>query len=215
MKNKLIDLCIGVLVLGAVAVAGLVVRHELVPPQRGFTRPEPRRVDNWELLTRGAAFLGSPDAPVKIVVFSDFQCPFCAGAARSLVRLVDGSSGAVAVAFRHLPYTPTHPYAFDAALAASCANEQGQFREYHDLLFARQTEIGSKPWEHFAREAGVQDTHVFRACLDDQRTRDRVADEVHRAKQIGVRVTPTFIINGMLIEGTMNYSELEARVARN
>ncbi|HEU0014903.1 MAG TPA: thioredoxin domain-containing protein, partial [Longimicrobium sp.] len=140
-------------------------------------------------------------------------CPFCASIAPELRALVADRPGQVAVWFRHMPLDKIHPHARAAALASACADEQGRFAELHDTLFAQQDSIGGKAWEAFAREAGVRDLAAFGQCMDTRRHAARIEADLRAAKRLQVRATPTVIINGLLIEGTLTRDELEKHVA--
>jgi protein-disulfide isomerase len=210
-RNFLSHLANAVLVVCAVVVTGAVVRRELLARAAA---PAPaaavvRKLVDAPDLASGVRFLGRADAPVKIVVFSDFQCPFCSVFHQTLQRVRARHPDQVAVAYRHLPLDAIHPHARAAGLAAECAGEQGRFERYADLLFAQQDAIGQKAWAAFAREAGVPDAGAFDACMADRRWAGRVDQDARLAAEMEIGVTPTFIINGMLIPGVVTEADLE------
>jgi protein-disulfide isomerase len=153
---------------------------------------------------------GPADAPITIVEFSDFQCPFCGRAAKDLRELV-GTSPGVSLVFRNFPLDTScngnlkrqmHASACLAAYAAECAGKQGRFWEYHDLLFENGQQLGRDALVTYAERVGL-DTHAFEQCLDDPATHARVADDVEAAGRAGVNSTPTLFINGRLVEGAL------------
>lgn len=154
MKRTLENVVTLVLVVCALVVTVAVVRKEFTARGGSPTADEPREINGWRDLTSAGIWLGSRDAPVVIVEFADFQCPFCAVAARSL-RELRSRVDEVAILYRHFPLDAIHPHATDAAIAAECAAAQGMFEAYHDLLFAEQRAIGSIEWTDFGERAGV------------------------------------------------------------
>lgn len=170
------------------------------------------------LPVRDARALARPDAPrkgpagapVSIVEFSDFECPFCVQAANDLRALV-ASSSEVSLVFRHFPLDttcnpnvsrPMHPDACLAAYAAECAAREGRFWEYHDVLFANRGRLGRPALITYAERLGL-DAEAFERCLDDPATRTRVAADVADAARVGVTSTPTLFVNGRLVEGAL------------
>lgn len=133
--------------------------------------------------------------------FSDFQCPFCARVQPELKRVLEKYPEDVAIVYRHFPLESIHPQAFAASEASECAGEQGRFAAYHDLLYARQDEIGTRSWSDFARAAGVSDLPRFETCMAERRYREVVARDLRAAEELGLDGTPAFIINGRLIGG--------------
>ncbi len=168
--------------------------------------------------------LGPDDAPVTIVEWSDFQCPFCARQAPILAHVHEKYGDSVRIIYRHLPMA-FHSQAELAAEAAVAAADQGKFWAFHDQVFAHQ--VRGKPpalsradLESFAQAAGL-DLAKFRAALDDRRYRDVVAAEGATATALGVNGTPTTFINGRPIIGSKpeeifdGLVELELGVARD
>jgi predicted DsbA family dithiol-disulfide isomerase/uncharacterized membrane protein len=154
---------------------------------------------------------GPADAPVTIVEFSDFQCPFCQQAYRDL-RDVVRRQPHVRVVFRHFPLDPAcnehvarslHPDACLAARAAECAGGQGRFWEYHDLLFENHDRLERDSLFGYARDLQL-DIPAFRTCLDDPATLERVRRDVAAGARAGVTSTPSFFINGRFVEGAFD-----------
>lgn len=166
-------------------------------------------VPNWPVIASGGHELGPPDAPVRIVEFSDFQCPYCARIQPLLKDAVQRHWPRVTVVYRHFPLEKIHPHALGAALASECAAEQGRFREYHDTLFERQDEIGTITWSEIAIAAGVSDTALFATCVNERRHQGRVTADVNAAALAGVRGTPTLVINGRVVASPVTMRTLD------
>ena len=211
MKRKLPDFATGLMVCCALVVTAAVARREFFAAPAAAAQPDtqPRPVDNWKELAATGQRMGPAAAPVQIVEFSDFQCPFCATFSETLRKVRAKYPDRVAVLYRYYPIQEIHPYARTAALAAECAGEQGRFEPYHDRLFAQQDSIGSKAWERFAVEAGVRDVDAFARCVREERLLARVDRDAELAEKSGIRLTPSIIIDGTLIPGALSQAELE------
>ncbi|MFT3771358.1 MAG: thioredoxin domain-containing protein [Minicystis sp.] len=153
---------------------------------------------------------GSDRAPVTIVAYSDFECPFCARAEATLRALEQKYPGRVRVAFKSQPL-PFHEHARLAARAALAAGEQGKFWEYHDVLFAHQDALDRAALERYAQDLRL-DLARFRAALDDARTAAAVDADVAEATRLGVAGTPTFFVNGRRIIGAQPLEKFAAAV---
>lgn len=197
-----------ILAVCAVTITGLVVRRELFPPTASAT-PAVRTIADWEPLLQGGSVVGPSNAPIKIVFFSDFQCPFCIQAHAGLARLREAYPGRVAVIYRHFPLESIHPYARSAALAAECAAEQGRFEEYQDALFAAQGTLYLQQWQELAGQSGVPDLSEFARCVVDARHDDRIVHDLELGRSIGVNGTPAFVLDGRMVSGTPGIELLE------
>ena len=142
------------------------------------------------------AFKGNKDARIVVLEYSDFQCPACSGAQEIVKEVLDQYQNNVRLEFRHFPLESIHPYAFQAAQAAECANQQGKFWEYHDLLFENQEHLKTNDLKLHASEVEGIDTEAFNVCLDEDRTKDAVKNDLAEAVSAGLRGTPTFLVNG-------------------
>lgn len=158
--------------------------------------------------------LGEKDAPVTIVEFSDFQCPFCRTFfedtyAQLKTDYID--TGKVQLSYRHLPLD-FHPAAQISAEAAECANDQGKFWEYHDLLYQKQAEKGTGTIEYtkddiktWMSELGI-DAETFNQCVDGGTHTQAVKDDATYAATVGVQATPSFFVNGQKVEGAQPFA---------
>ena len=151
----------------------------------------------------------SDDALVTIVTFSDFQCPFCAGATQ-IVDEVLGKAEDTRLSFRHFPLG-NHPRAGAAALAAIVAQEGGKFWEYHDLLFANQDDLSDDALDSHATKLGLNPKTIAEAMSDPDR-QSRVIDDQRLGVAIGVQGTPTFFINGVMVMGIESAEAFEGMV---
>jgi protein-disulfide isomerase len=214
LRDRLSQLGSVVLVLCAVLITATVVRREFFT-RRPTAGPVERDVPGWRRLAAdGHSVLGRADAPVKIVTFSDFQCPFCAQVNAEVDRIRAQDTTRVAIVYRHFPLEALHPHAFAAAMAAECAGAQGRFEAYHDALFAAQAEIGTRSWRSFAESAGVPSLDAFDACVKDQRFAGVVRRDQAAGREIGVSGTPTFIFDGKMVVGLPGAEKLEGQVRR-
>jgi Na+/H+ antiporter NhaA len=149
-------------------------------------------------------------APVTVVEYGDFECPYC-GQAEDVVRELLADFGDVRYVWRHLPLTDVHPHAELAAEAAEAAAMQGRFWDMHDLLMERQDELTVKDLMRHAEELGL-DMDDFREALRTRRGRPRVLRDVESADQSGVAGTPTFFVNGRRHHGAYDIASLSAAV---
>jgi len=212
LSKKLSDLLTALVVVCAVVVTGLVVRREFFAPASGGGE-EIRQVENWENVAATGSLLGSQQSPIRIVEFSDFQCPFCARVRTRLDQIRKEYPGKVTIVYRHLPLEGIHPQAFTAALAAECAGAQDRFESYHDALFERQDSIGKRSWERYAEDAKVPDLAEFNRCVAERRFESRVKQDMAEADRLGIQGTPMFIFDGKMISGASAPQQLSSWVS--
>jgi protein-disulfide isomerase len=211
MNDRLSNALSAVLVVCAVTITGLLVRRELFAPAAGA--PAEVKVRDWRRYAATGSLLGPGAAELRVVEFSDFQCPFCANASGSLRALRARYPGRVTVVYRHFPLESIHPHAFAAAVAAECAGRQGRFEAFHDALFAHQDSIPAEGWDGFAARAGIPDGNAFAACVRDARVAAVVRRDMEAGKGLGVRGTPSFVFDGKLVQGADALPQLERWVA--
>lgn len=156
-------------------------------------------------------FRGPDDAPVTLVEYGDFECPYCGRAEPVLRELVADFGDELRFVFRHLPLADVHPRAPLAAEAAEAAAAQGNFWEMHDLLFAHQDALAPVDLVRYAEELGL-DVERFRSELRRRAYAPRVAEDVTTADESGVSGTPTFFINGKRHHGAYDEASLAAAV---
>lgn len=152
--------------------------------------------------------IGPSDAPVTIVEFSDFQCPYCQKSVATLKELRRLYGDKIRVVYRDYP-GPNHPQAASAAEAAQCASDQGKFWEYHDVLFDHQ----GTGWDYgaLARELGLH-AGEFSSCLNTARYREEVRKDLQDGLALGIASTPTFFINGRPLVGARSLADFTALI---
>lgn len=186
------------LVAAALALSGVAVVREIRTPQTsaGAVRAVPPRFEqNWLELSRFGTWVGDSTAKVRIVEFTDLECPFCARFHEHYRSVRDSLGSAVSLLILPFPI-PGHRFARPAALAAECAARQGRYGQFHDVVFAKQDSLGLKSWTGFAAEAGVSDTLVFRSCVATNTRSERIDSAFATGQRVGVAGTPTVFIEG-------------------
>lgn len=153
---------------------------------------------------------GPADAPVTVVEYGDFECPYC-GQAEPVVRELLAEFTNIRYVWRHLPLAEVHPHAQLAAEAAEAAGEQGAFWEMHDLIFEHQNALRKADLLHYADQLGL-DLIRFREYLTERRGAGRISEDVDSADLSGVSGTPTFFINGRRHHGAYDIAALSAAV---
>ncbi len=150
---------------------------------------------------------GPNDAKVTLVEFSDFQCPYCGKAHDTVEQVMQSYAGKVRLVFRHFPLE-FHKNAEKAAEAAMCANDQGKFWEYHDVLFKNQQTLEIPQLKDHAKEVGLDGTS-FGACLDSGKYKKAVDEDMAAGQKVGVSGTPAFFINGVMLSGAQPFDEFK------
>ena len=195
-------------VLGAVAVIGVgILGYAINSKRAGRVVSVPADIEGMDepgvltQMARGVS-LGSEDAPITIIEFSDFQCPACAFFAQTVKPRLEETliePGRARFIFYDLPLVAIHPNAFLAARAARCAEDQDQFWNYHDELYRRQARWGplqnpAEALEGLAEEVGM-DAREFGACLNSDEHADLVSANLRLAEELGIPGTPTVLIS--------------------
>lgn len=152
-------------------------------------------------------FLGDPQAPLTIVEFADFQCPFCGRFFKTTEQeIIDKyvKTGKAKFVYRDFPLTSIHEEAQKSAEAAECADEQGKFWEYHDLIYERQDKLSVARYKAWAAELGL-DTSQFNQCLDSGKYFEEVQKDFRDGQAAGVKGTPGTFVNSRLVEGALPF----------
>lgn len=170
------------------------VRLSLEPPRQSVKAAE-------------APAKGPANAPIELIEFSDFQCPYCLRAAPTVKQVLDTYGDRIRFVYRNYPL-PNHPAARPAAEAAQCANEQGKFWPYHDRLFAEPNKLSDADLRKAAAELGL-DAPRFNACVDSHKYQSVVDADLQAGNDAGVTGTPAFFINGRPLSGAQPFSEFK------
>ncbi len=153
---------------------------------------------------------GDPNAPVVIVEFGDFQCPYCAKFYRETLPLIEKNyieTGKVMFVYKHFPI-PGHENAEIAGEAAECAGEQGKFWEMHDMMFENSFNLGREALMSYAQRIGLN-MEEFEACLNSGKYKKKIEEHKKEGQAYGVSGTPTFLINGRKVVGAYPYEYFE------
>jgi len=187
--------------LCCLTVTAIAIRRETQAPKVRAVTAEPEKVSDWKAYASGGNHVGTPNAGVTIVEFSDYQCPFCKKLHETLRELRQKYGADVRIVFHHHPLQRIHPHARAAALASECAAAAGRFSEFSDVVYGAQDSIGLIPWSVFAARAQITDTVVFGRCLRDSLYVTRLRDDEELGKALRVTGTPTVLVNEWRIKG--------------
>jgi protein-disulfide isomerase len=176
-------------------------------------------VDEKMINTQDSPAIGPKDAPVRIVEFSDFQCPYCKKLADELDPILQKYKGKIRLTFKHFPL-PFHPWAKDASIAAICAYKQKPeaFWDFYKYYYGHQQEITAKNVKEksieLAEKIGL-DLKKFKKCLNDPATEQILQKDQLDGRKLQVRATPTLYINGLYIPGAIPQQQLESIIQKN
>jgi len=192
----------------------LVPSEALAEPNCKARQESPKAEETVVDIDVGAAPIrGLTGAPVTVVVYSDFQCPYCKRGAERLTELAAKYPDRVRVAFKHNPL-PFHANAPRAAAAAIAAGQQGKFWEMHDLLFSQPGALDDQSFVAHAKTLGL-DVDRFTRDMDDPSAKERIAADMADAARVGAKGTPTFFINGKRLTGAQPIAEFIALVEKS
>jgi protein-disulfide isomerase len=213
IRDTLMNVVTGLMVLSALTVTGLLARRELGSPgasPSGFVvQSEPA----WREYAAVGHRIGPANAPVTITEFGDFECPACRHFDEQLRTVRLRHPGEIALVYRHFPVR-THRFAVAAARASECADAQGRFEAMHDTLFANPDSLGVVPWTWYAERAGVPDTAAFAVCARASGQLVNLAADTMAARKLKLRGTPTVLVNDLRFTGSPPLDSIEAIVAR-
>lgn len=175
--------------------------------------PEPTVAGEVPAVTQSDHVVGNANAPLTLIEYSDFQCPFCSRFHPTVKQVLQEYPNDVKVIFRHFPLS-FHPNALPAAEASECAGEQGKFWEYADKLFENQSALGAELYTKLAADIGLN-TDAFKACLDSDKFLTHIQQDMQGGSSAGVSGTPgSFLIdadgNAQSIKGALPYSTVKS-----
>lgn len=154
---------------------------------------------------------GASNRQIVMVAFSDFQCPYCATADKSVKQFMAKHKDKVTLVYKYFPLTQIHPEALPAARAAWAANKQGKFWEYHDALYTNQAKLSEAFYVETATSLKL-DLNKFNA---DRKIADNaIVEDFKLGRKLGIDGTPTFIINGEVVTGAASLADLEKALAQ-
>jgi len=195
--------------IGRDLVSGGKPTRGATPTRQGVRTPSPPPpLPVQPISIDGAVFKGNSKAKVALVIYSDFQCPFCGRFATETWPALDSkyvAPGNVRVAFRHLPLESIHASALIAAEAAECASQQRQFWPMHDVLFRNQKQLAESNLTAYARETGL-DLKAFETCLKES-TPAKIRADAATGAALGITGTPSFLIGLMQADGRVKVTE--------
>jgi protein-disulfide isomerase len=200
MRISLSQTVLNALAISTTVLAVSAATYRVVTVTKNTPPPLVSTLDDWNRLATGAV-VGEQAASVKLVVFSDFQCPFCKVFADSARAVLSRYPNDVQMIFRHRPIPELHPRATLLAQLAVCANQVGRFREMHDQLFSKQDSLNSLSWQFLAESIGVSDTASIGKCMRSDATLKLLEEDRKAADDIGLSGTPVVLVNETMIRG--------------
>lgn len=192
---------------GTTTVAAQANQPAAAQAPESQTAPQYKR---YTIPTDGYPAFGPEDAPITIVEFSDFQCPFCRRFHEETYRaLLDAYPNKIRFVYRNFPLTSIHPDAMSAAVASLCANDQNVYWDYHDKLFSSET-LTTDTYIQYAKDLNL-DVDKFTACLSSGAHDASIQADMDFSINLGIQSTPTFFVNGLAIVGAQplaNFTQL-------
>lgn len=211
-KKVLVNIITGMLVICALIITYLVLVHELYPTER---QNQDSYVKNWQELELNGTRIGQKEAPVEIVEFFDYECPFCKKVQPAVSEIEEKFSTQITVVYEHYPIGG-HQQAYKAAIAVECAARQGEgvFKSYHNLLFENQYQLAKISYDSLAMLSKIKDKKAFNICLENRETANIIESTMNLAEKLEISKIPTFIINGRQITGAISKERLEYLVSQ-
>lgn len=215
MKSKLDVLITATLVVCALTTTGVLLHREMLSPTAPLARldQKPVLIPSWRDELAAGVRIGPVGAPVQLIEFADFECPYCGSFHKMLKVVRERFPDQVSLVYVHFPLA-MHRFAMLAARLAECAADQGRFAAMYDQLFEGQDQLGLKPWNDYAVAAGVPDITAFDACIKKTDPIPRVEEGKALGAKFDVQGTPTVIINGWKLGHPPTAEQLEQMVRR-
>lgn len=194
---------IGIAILTLLFIGGVIFMFS--------SESKPLDISEKDIVKEKSQVLGSRDAKVTIVEFSDFQCPACKAAHPIVKEVIKQYGDKILFAYRHFPIVTAHTRALKAAEASEAAGEQGKFWEYHDLLFANQEDMEDNDLINYARKLNLN-MKKFEDSLNSGKFKDKVTGDMDDGGKFGVTGTPTFFINGQKHQGVLQLDQFKSLI---
>lgn len=206
--GKRLDSVVNVLLgLAAVAVTVRMVGGSPEPPVASSVVAEKLPAEDWEYAVAKEPVIGDPGSPIQFVVITDFECPFCRTLHERLTERLKQREGGASLSILHFPLA-SHRFAKQAANAYQCSQNRDAKERMMNALYSSQDSIGLISWESFASRAGVLDSASFRQCV--MGTDTVVENDIAFGQSIGVRATPTVLVNGFRLSGPPTERQLDS-----
>jgi len=175
---------------------------------------ETQQVVRYDIPVDDDPVLGSEGAPITIVEFSDYECPYCRQwHSEVYTQLMDTYGDQIRFVYRDFPLESIHANARPATEAANCALEQGEFWDFHDKLFSMELGLSPSAYQEYASQLDL-DLDEFQECIDSGRYQQEVQSDFEFAANLGVRSTPTFFINGIAVVGAQPFEIFQQVIER-
>lgn len=200
------SLVVAALVMTATAAYGRFVDRPLA--MAAAPSAEPSFISSWKDALLAGVRVGDRGAAVTIVVLSDLECPACRMFEATLQEVLQENPSDVAAVYVHFPL-PIHRFALGAARAAECANAEGRFGEWLEVVYGKQDSLGLKSWGSYAAAAGITDTAAISRCAMDPSPVPRIEAGREYAQRVGATGTPTILVNGWRLPGPPTVRELQ------
>ncbi len=174
-------------------------------PAQAQAVPQAQAVQRYDVPEDDDPAWGPKEAPITIIEFSDFECPYCRRWHLEVWPQIQAAyPDQVRLVYRDFPLTTIHPNATPAAAAANCAGEQDNYWEFNELLFSMELGLDKNAYEQYANDLGLN-MDAFNECLDSGRQNDEINGDYEYAANLGVRSTPTFFVNGIPLVGAQPF----------
>ncbi|PKN95460.1 MAG: hypothetical protein CVU44_01895 [Chloroflexi bacterium HGW-Chloroflexi-6] len=207
-KRILLPIVLGLLLFGSGLGTGWYLWGQEEPAAETAEAGQiqiPETLQRYDIPVDDDPVLGPDDAPITLVAFSDYQCPYCKKwHDDAFERLMKEYEGKIRFVYRDFPLNSIHPQAEPAAQAANCANEQGAYWEYHTALFSYKYDFGEQAFEQYAIDLGLDEAALME-CFRSGRYAGEVDADLQFAAEFGIQSTPTFFLNGIAIVGAQPY----------
>ncbi|MBI5185258.1 MAG: DsbA family protein [Nitrospinae bacterium] len=199
------------------------IKKDVQDIKKRLTAPEPEPTQAVEMGMGDSPILGRKDAPLTLMDFSDFQCPFCGRFQKDTLPKIKEKyidTGKVKYVFRDFPLLKMHPQALKASEAVRCAGDQDGYWKMHNLIFQNQRKVDKDDLKGYAKELGL-DAKKFEDCLDKGKYEEKVKKDIEAGEKAGVQGTPSFVlgraskdgvIKGKLIVGAQPYEEFQKHI---
>ncbi|MFB2897038.1 DsbA family protein [Aerosakkonemataceae cyanobacterium BLCC-F50] len=184
------------------------IQNQLVQAQQAFVQ---QMKTNPDAIIGQSPMTGSPAKKIILVEFSDFQCPYCAQAHKTIKDFMAKHQDEVTLVYKHFPLSSIHPEALPAAKAAWAAGQQGKFWQYHDALFTQQNKLGEELYLETAKNLNL-DLEKFNS--DRQIAEKSITEDMILGESVGISGTPFFVLNGATFSGAVQLSDVEDVLAR-